>query len=302
MQCHQRTIRDEEARKDPRAVLPNLDGAFVQRITSKQAKPIILRYEWLGTMGRTKLCYGLFTNDKSLIGVALFGWPGGVQSRDICGKEYRGQAICLERGACVHWAPKNAPSFLIRHATRAAYRDSKEARLKVLRPYLKAAWEKDKAKLSSSVWPYHKPELELPDDLELPPVWRIFYAYADEEAGEIGFVYQVCGWYYIGQGVGRTPGRPREYFLPPGKDPNVRKNWLTSRALRHKEERKSKLKIKDESTGGKIDDPIKDYWRVKTGPAKHKYVCFEGGSVEKKELENLCRYPLKDHHGYPKKE
>ena len=49
--------------------------------------------------------------------------------------------------------------------------------------------------------------------------WRIFYAYSDAEAGEIGTVYQACNWLYIGTGVGRGKGATwrYNYFDPTGE-------------------------------------------------------------------------------------
>ena len=43
--------------------------------------------------------------------------------------------------------------------------------------------------------------------------WRIFYAYADPTAGEIGTVYQACNWLYLGIGAGGTD-RPLAVLQP----------------------------------------------------------------------------------------
>ena len=112
--AHQRIIRDRAAESAPREPLANLDGCTVSPVTRAQAKPIILRYEWLGTLGRAKVWYGLHAPDGELLGVVGFG---GTAPRDLPG------SIILERGACVHWAPKNAASFLIRRAVRLAHRE-----------------------------------------------------------------------------------------------------------------------------------------------------------------------------------
>jgi hypothetical protein len=61
VRCHQARIRYREARQLYVEPVPDLKRAFVREITSAQAKAIILRYEWLGTMGRSFLCYGLFS-------------------------------------------------------------------------------------------------------------------------------------------------------------------------------------------------------------------------------------------------
>lgn len=231
--AHQREIREAHAENEPRPTIPNLDGCYVAQVTAEEAKAVILKYEWLGTMGRAVACYGLHTSNGELIGVAVFGWPSAVESRDICGRDNRHLAVCLERGACVHFAPKNAASYLIASAVKRAAQDHG---------------------------------------------WRIFYAYADPEAGEIGTVYQACNWLYIGQGVGRTPGRLREdWRLPDGR-------ILSSRSLRHR-----KLKRPEAIALG---------WEPIYRHPKHKYVHFEGTRQERRELLAALRYPVAR---YPKR-
>lgn len=231
--AHQRVIREQQAAREPRPQMTSLAGCWVEPITRADAESVILRYEWLGTMGRGVATYGLRGPGGVLLGAAVFGWPSAVQSRDICGKENRDKAICLERGACVHYAPSNAASYLISHAAKQAARDNG---------------------------------------------WQIFYAYADPEAGEIGTVYQACNWLYIGQGVGRTPGRLREdWRLPDG-------SVLTSRSLRHK-----KMKRQDALDAG---------WKPVYKHPKHKYVHFEGTRTERADLLAALRYPPQP---YPKR-
>lgn len=232
--AHQRVIRERQAALEPRPQMQSLAGCWVEPITREEAEAVILKYEWLGTMGRSVATYGLRGPGGDLLGTAVFGWPSAVQSRDICGREYREVAVCLERGACVHYAPKNGASFLISHAVRLAARDRG---------------------------------------------WRIFYAYADPEAGEIGTVYQACNWLYIGQGVGRTPGRLREdWRLPDGTE-------LSSRSLRHR-----KMKRADALALG---------WKPVYKHPKHKYVHFEGTKPERAALMRALRYPPQD---YPKRD
>ena len=232
--CWQRQLREAAANEAPHAQMTTLAGCYVKAIPAVEAKPIIMKYEWLGTMGRSAASYGLYTEAGELIGVALFGWPGGVESRDICGKENRHLAVCLERGACVHWAHQHAASFLISRAV----------------------------KLASD---QHG--------------WRIFYAYSDEEAGEIGTVYQACNWIYIGQGVGRSPGRSREYYKSP--DGKV----VSSRWARHNLTTKKELMLSG--------------WTTIHKPPKHKYIWIEADRREKKTILAALRYPPQP---YPKRE
>ena len=119
MKSWQRSIREAEAERDPRPTLPKLDGAQVREVILERgrAAALILRYEWLGNIGNPQKVYGLWL-DGDLLGAVTFGWPAGVESRDICGQDHRGLAICLERGACVHYSPRNSASFLIRRATK----------------------------------------------------------------------------------------------------------------------------------------------------------------------------------------
>jgi len=231
--CHQWAIREHLARTSSRVQMASLDGCHVRQIDAEHAKPIIRAYEWLGTMGRSVICTGLLSRDNEILGVACFGWPGSPESRNICGRDLAHLAICLERGACVHWAPKNAASFLIARSCQLVAQDHN---------------------------------------------YRIFYAYADEDAGEIGTVYQACNWLYIGQGVGRTPGRLREYFIDPAG------HVVSSRSLRHRRITKS--------------DAIRQGWQVIYQHPKHKYIFLEGDRREQKQLREMLRYPVLP---YPKR-
>lgn len=122
MKAYQRRVRDAEARKHPRPIERNLDGAEVRAISVEEAEPFILRYEWLRTMSHIpQACYGLFTQANGLTSVTVFGLGGGTLARNLCGREHRDKVICLERGANAHWAPKNAGSFITARACRLAF-------------------------------------------------------------------------------------------------------------------------------------------------------------------------------------
>jgi hypothetical protein len=113
--AHQRLIRERLALEIPREPARSLEGYSVETVARDQALPLIMRYEWLGTLGRTtSLFVGLFSPARELEGVACFGHGPAGGIRNIIG----GPALCLERGACVHYAPKNAASFLISHACK----------------------------------------------------------------------------------------------------------------------------------------------------------------------------------------
>ena len=121
MKCHQRKIRDDKMIDQPREVMTTLDGCEVKAITHKEAEAVILEYEWLGTMPTAGLAfYGLFDPGDVIIGVACFGRGSGSNAANLCGEEYRDLAICLERGACVHWAHPHTASFMIPRACKQA--------------------------------------------------------------------------------------------------------------------------------------------------------------------------------------
>jgi predicted nucleic acid-binding Zn ribbon protein len=120
--AHQAKIRAAHAAADPRPALTSLAGCTVEPITVGQAREIIVKYEWLGTMNRWRLAtYGLWSPARKLLGAVSFGRVGSPEAHNICGPEFRRKTIALERGACVHFAPKNAASFLIRRACKQAH-------------------------------------------------------------------------------------------------------------------------------------------------------------------------------------
>lgn len=116
--AHQRKIREQRKLEEPRQPLPSLDGYSVETIGRAEATAIIGKYEWLGTVGRAEHYIGLFSPYRELEGVACFGYGPQGEIRNIIGSS----ALCLERGACVHWAPPNAASYLIAHACKLVYR------------------------------------------------------------------------------------------------------------------------------------------------------------------------------------
>jgi hypothetical protein len=118
--AYQRKIADRERETKPRPRLTApLTQFSVETITKAEAKTIILNYEWLRNVGRAKHFIGLFSPERELVGAACFGYgPSTPAMRTLLG----GPAWCLERGACVSWAPENAASFLIQHACRRIYK------------------------------------------------------------------------------------------------------------------------------------------------------------------------------------
>jgi len=236
--CFQRHIRELYADHAGRTPLPSLNGARVERISNKEASTIILKFEWLRTMASgTVACYGLKI-DGEFLGAACFACLGG-KIRQICAGstvkqtlELSEKTVCLARGACVPWAPKNAASFLIRNACRQAHKDFG---------------------------------------------WRVFFAYSDHEAGEVGTVYQACGWYFMGDSF-RKGKYHTDYVSADGQ------RTMSSYAKNHKGISRAQL--------------IADGWKPIVRWNKKKYVWFEGTPTERATLKSLCRYPFQP---YPKR-
>jgi hypothetical protein len=95
----------------PMPRLANLKGCTVAAISRDVACAVIKRFEWLGTIGRARLFFGLHAPDGQLLGVVGFGH--GAHDGGRCG------ALVLERGCTLPQAPPHAASFLIGRALRA---------------------------------------------------------------------------------------------------------------------------------------------------------------------------------------
>ncbi len=117
-------VRDKNAVTDRAEVAASLSGYSVQTIAKRDVLPLIRCYEWLGNTGNATLFVGLFSPSRELHGVARFGHGPGSDIRDIIGSP----ALCLERGACTHKAPRNAASFLMSEACKLVYRITGTAR------------------------------------------------------------------------------------------------------------------------------------------------------------------------------
>ena len=125
--AHQRIIRERYVEEEPQTKISSLRGYSVETVDKSIAEPLILRYEWLGTLGSATIFIGLFSPERELHGVVCFGYgpnDGGYSVRKLIGSP----AFCLERGACVHYASANAASFLIRAACKMVRRIHKVSR------------------------------------------------------------------------------------------------------------------------------------------------------------------------------
>ncbi len=96
-------------------VVPEYDATDIKvsTLTWKEARDFIVTYEWVGNMGTSKYCFGLFISGH-LASVVCYG-PLIATSHysNILGKEYSKSIMQLCRGASTFWAPKWASSKLI---------------------------------------------------------------------------------------------------------------------------------------------------------------------------------------------
>lgn len=108
--------------------------------------------------------------------------------------------------------------------------------------------------------------------------WEIVFAYADPAAGEVGALYQMLGWHYIGQGVGRKS--------KPGIEPPWR--WRYARGA---ETITSKAMCSRYGPGvGAHARAIADGWEFVREVDRHKFVTFLG--PRKAELRAALQYPI----------
>ena len=176
MTAWQKQIRDQRARDSSDADLfgnwwekidTSLKSAEVRAISQATAETVIVKYEWLGTMPAVVLhCFGIYFQGH-LGGVTVFS-PEYGENLGIWDKYgFSDRIICLSRGACAHWTPRNTASLLIRKSMKM-----------------------------------------------LPGKYGVVTATCDAEAGEIGTIYQACGFDFVGQ---MSTGGKRTSFLSDGK-------------------------------------------------------------------------------------
>jgi hypothetical protein len=117
--ARQRQIREQRAAEDPAPIASNIDLATAQvcPISRETAQDMVQRYDALGMPALATHCFGLYFG-ADLGGVAVFG-PEQGENLGVWSKfGYSGRIIALQRGCCVHWAPANAASMMIRAAMR----------------------------------------------------------------------------------------------------------------------------------------------------------------------------------------
>ena len=144
--------------------------------------------------------------------------------------------------------------------------------------------------------------------------FRVFTAYSDTEAKELGAIYQACSFIYLGKTSGSTL-----QFLDPS---NEKIGWFNDRHFRHKSmykkyaetlgipasEWKSYMKkyspdwdLVPKDIAIKVKDEIKRYrktCKVRTTQSKHKYVYIKG--INKNETKKLMKNFTGKNYPYPK--
>jgi len=142
--------------------------------------------------------------------------------------------------------------------------------------------------------------------------YRLFTAYSDPTAKEIGTIYQACNWYYLGQNSGTTKRyinpysgklvsdrvfRARSFYKKYAKDLGIewQKNWNNDQSMLW------------ENVPDDIEKKLRDYSKYmqnKTDyyifPSKHKYAYIQGKN--KLETKKLRKKFLKNNkiYDYPK--
>lgn len=124
----QKQLRDQFADEGVPPV-PHLDLklALVRPVSRRVAEQIILKYEWLGTMGPgTNFHYGIFFGNYCA-GVCCFCVGGGganIYAYKEFGLSSARELAYLARGANVHWAPVGTNSKLVSWSCRLIAKDS----------------------------------------------------------------------------------------------------------------------------------------------------------------------------------
>jgi hypothetical protein len=122
MKAHQRLVRELRAKlpdpllKEKRRLARDFSQARVEQISYDVAKNVILRNEYLGSMGSASHCFGLYFGEY-LASVVCFGSTAGTKvAASVCGSDNKDKVTILVRGATEHWAHKHSASYLIPRA------------------------------------------------------------------------------------------------------------------------------------------------------------------------------------------
>jgi hypothetical protein len=118
IKAHQKVIREHLTIHAPEPTLTDIKASIVREISYADAKVIIEKYEYLGTMPPFPLHYfGIFFGSR--LGGATVYASEPTENLGVWDKlGYTGKIICLARGACAHWAHEHSASRLISRSMR----------------------------------------------------------------------------------------------------------------------------------------------------------------------------------------
>jgi hypothetical protein len=188
----------------------DVSTARVRPVSRRLGESIILKYEWLGTLGAgTQRCYGIFFG-AYCAGVTTFANAGAIPAMMKTFRLDSTQLSYLARGACVHWAPPNTNSKLIAHSCR---------------------FERERGA-------------------------QLVIAFVDSDAGEVGTIYQACGWIYVGRGASTW----FQWVSPLGRV------WSSNSATKRCSMKGIKLAVLEREL-------VRAGWRKQLANAKGRYVC-----------------------------
>ena len=244
MKAHQRIIREQKAKEKPLLLFPDkpsvidIKNATVRPVSYKTAEKIIKEYEWLGGMGNAYKHYGIYFNGYCG-GVVCFGFPSASASR----KNHHPLDVVVG---------KNYGQYVIQLVRGAC---------------VHWAHPHSATKLISSACKQLKNNY---------PIIKIILAYADENAGEIGTIYQADNWLYIGK-----------------NDPKNRNSYYVINGIPY--DPRDAIKLFNSVAKEKLKGIDPEYYTIKRS-AKHQYLKWVGSKGEKKQwMKNIIIQP------YPKR-
>lgn len=234
----------------------------IGEIGADEAAEFIRRYEWLGTVGHVLARYCARDEFGEIAAIALFG-RAHVQSAGIC------RALDPRRLTSDDRAYLATVVCMSRGAC--------------------AHW----AHPHTASWFIPRVLAQARADHG----WRVFYAYSDPEAGEIGTIYQACNWLYIGEGNGRE----LRFGLARSRCKFRHRDWAEAKWVSDRAFYRRGLTMADDvgrrNGLGKLTAARP--WEMIEVPAKGKYVQFVGDKRERREMKAALRYPVLP---YPKRE
>lgn len=126
------------------------------------------------------------------------------------------------------------------------------------------------------------------NDMAKTTKYKIFYAYSDDSAGEIGTVYQACNWLYLGRSA--NGGSQNKLLTPDGV-------LRDSRYIMNYAKRYTKEEIPNRTIARQI--LLENGWQTYKTKPKCKYVIVKG---TRREIRDIMRDLCKPTYPYPKRE